>query len=164
MKKLDPQKKIKLIYSGELLAFAILFLVFGILKITKVMGYNETRRIVFNWITIFGSTWLIIDLLWGLFSKKRRQRISILDKFLALPIALFMLTFDFISLIAKPENTEFYIYSIGVAFLYISAIYSFQSIYHYFNPIPGLLEEEEEDKNTENLEEKPVKSEENTEN
>ena len=154
MKKLDPEKKVKLIYSGELLLFAVLFLVFGILKITKVMGYNETRRIVFNWITIFGGAWVLTDFFWGFFSKKRRQRICLLDKALALPIAIFMITFDFISLIAKPENIDFYIYSIGAAFLYISAIYFFQAIYHYYKPIPGLLDDLEEEEKPENSQEK----------
>ena len=163
MKKVDPHRKIKLIYSGELLLFAVLFLVFGILKITKVMGYNETRRIVFNWITIFGGAWIITDLVWGLVSKKRRLRICLLDTFLALPVALFMISFDFISLIAKPTNDDFYIYSIGGAFLYISVIYFFQSIYHYFKPIPGLLDDEEEEQKVENSQEKPVNSEENAE-
>ena len=151
---MDPHKKIKLIYSGELLGFAILFLVFGILRITKVIGYNETRRIVFNWITIFGGLWVIADFLWGLLSKKRRQRICLLDKVLALPLALFMETFDFISLIAKPSNNNFYIYSIGAAFLYIAAIYTFQGIYHYFYPIPGIFDDEEEEKKEENSQEK----------
>ena len=145
MKKLDPKTKVKLIYSGELLLFAILFLVFGILKMTKIMGYNETRRIVFNWITIFGSAWVITDLIWGLVSKKRRQRICLLDKFLTLPVGLFIMTFDFISLIAKPANDNFYIYSIGGVFLYISIIYFFQAIYHFYKPIPGLLDDFEEE-------------------
>ena len=159
MKQKDPHKKIKLIYSGELLLFAVIFLVFGVLKITKVMGYNETRRIIFNWITIFGSTWLIIDFLWGFFSEKRRQRICLLDKVLVLPLAICMLTFDFVSLILKPENPDFYIYSIGAAFLYIGLTYTFQAIYHYYKPIPGLLEEDEEEKKDENSREKPENSE-----
>lgn len=160
MKKLDPKTKVKLIYSGELLLFAILFLVFGILKMTKIMGYNETRRIVFNLITIFGSAWVITDLIWGLASKKRRQRICLLDKFLTLPVGLFIMTFDFISLIAKPANDNFYIYSIGGVFLYISVIYFFQAIYHFYKPIPGLLEDLEEEQKEENSQEKPENSEE----
>ena len=162
MKKLDPHKKVKLIYSGELLAFAILFLVFGILKITKVMDYIEIRRIVFNWITIFGSAWVIADLIWGLASKKRRQRICLLDKFLVLPVGLFIMTFDLISFIAKPTNDNFYIYCIGGVFLYISVIYFFQAIYHYYKPIPGLFDDEEEEKKEENSQENPANSEENT--
>ena len=155
MKKVDPHKKVKLIYSGELLLFAVLFLVFGILKLTRVMGYNETRRIVFNWITIFGGAWGIADLIWALVSKKRRLRISLVDKFLVLPLSLFIITFDFISLIAKPANDSFYIISIGAAFLYISCVYIFESIYHYYKPVPGLLEEDEEEEKVENSQEKP---------
>ena len=155
MKKIDPQKKVKLIYSGELLVFAVLFLVFGILRITQVMPYKETRRIVFNWITIFGAWWGIIDLLWALLSKKRRPRVCLLDKFLVLPLSCFIITFDFISLIAKPANDMFYIISIGSAFIYISVIYLFQAIYHYFKPIPGLLEEALEEEKDENSQEKP---------
>ena len=155
MKKVDPHKKVKLIYSGELLLFAVLFLVFGILKLTRVMGYNETRRIVFNWITIFGGAWGITDLIWALASKKRRPRISLIDKFLVLPLSLFIITFVFISLIAKPANDSFYIISIGAAFLYISCVYIFESIYHYYKPVPGLLEEDEEEEKVENSQEKP---------
>ena len=73
------------------------------------------------------------------------------------------MTFDFISLIAKPENDDFYIYSIGGAFLYISVIYFFQAIYHYYKPIPGLLEDEEEEEKEENSQENPINSEENIE-
>ena len=163
MKKIDPHKKMKLIYSGELLLFAVIFLVVAILKLTGVMNYNETRRIVFNWITIFGGLWGITDFIWGAFSKKRRARICLLDKALLLPLVLFIETFDFISLIAKPENEKFYVYSIGFAFLYITVIYTFQAIYHYFKPIPGLFDEEEEEQKEENSQEKHINSEENTE-
>ena len=155
MKKIDPQKKIKLIYSGELLLFAVLFLVFGILRITQVMPYRETRRIVFNWITIFGAWWGIIDLTWALASKKRRARVCLLDKFLVVPLALFIITFDFISLIAKPANDMFYVVCIGSAFIYISVIYLFQAIYHYYKPIPGLFDEEEKEEKEQNSQEKP---------
>ena len=152
---MDPHKKMKLIYSGELLLFAVIFLVVAILKLTGVMKYNETRRIIFNWITIFGGLWGITDFVWGLASKKRRQRISLLDKALVLPLVLFIETFDFISLIAKPESESFYVISIGAAFLYITVIYTFQAIYHYFYPIPGLLDDEEEEKKDEKIQEKP---------
>ena len=151
---MDPHKKMKLIYSGELLLFAVIFLVVAILKLTGVMKYNETRRIIFNWITIFGGLWGITDFVWGLASKKRRQRISLLDKALVLPLVLFIETFDFISLIAKPESESFYVISIGAAFLYITVIYTFQAIYHYFYPIPGLLDDEEEEKKDQNIQEK----------
>ena len=161
---MDPHKKMKLIYSGELLFFAVLFLVFGILRITQAMPYRETRRIVFNWITIFGAWWGIIDIVWALASKKRRTRVCLVDKFLVLPLSIFIITFDFICLLGEKRAETFYILCIGIAFLYITAIYLFQSIYHYFYPIPGLFEDEEEEKKDENSEEKLENSEEKPQN
>ena len=162
---MDPHKKMKLIYSGELLLFAVIFLVVAILKLTGVMKYNETRRIIFNWITIFGGLWGITDFVWGLASKKRRQRISLLDKFLILPLVLFIITFDFICLIGPKRADAFYVYCVSAAFFYISAIYLFEGIYHYYKPIPGLLDDdEEEEKKVENSQEKPENSEEKPEN
>ena len=156
MKKLDKETKYKLIYSGELALFAIVFLVFAILKFTKIMGYNETRRVIFNWITLAGSAWGITDFIWALCSKKRRERVSLLDKILVLPLVAFIITFDLISLIAKPENPDFYIYMLGGAFSYVAVIYTFEAIYHFHHPIPGLLEEmEEEEEKDENSQEKP---------
>ena len=149
MKKLSKETKYKLIYSGELMLFAVIFLTLSILKFTRVMNYNETRRIVFNWITIAGGAWGIADFTWAMCSKKRQQRISLLDKFLILPLTLFILTFDFISLIAKPTDTSFYINMIAIAFLYVALIYIFQAIYHFYRPIPGLLDDDEDDGNKE---------------
>ena len=158
MKKISQETKIKLIYSGELLLFSIVFLVFSILKFTNVMKYNETRRIVFNWITLFGGAWGITDFIWAISSKKRKQRVSLLDKFLTLPLSLFIITFDLISLIAKPAYDSFYIIMIGIAFAYVSGIYLFQAIYHFYRPIPGLLDDEEDEENPENSQEKPGNS------
>ena len=66
-------KKYKLIYSGELLLIAVVFLVLGILKLTGVMTSKQPRIAIFNWITIFGGLWIITDLIWTLVSKKRRN-------------------------------------------------------------------------------------------
>lgn len=154
MKKLSKETKVKLIYSGELMVFAILFLVLGILKITGVMKYNETRRIVFNWITIFGGAWGIIDFLWAISSKKRQQRISLVDKFTLLPLAIFIIVYDLISFIVKPEPPTFYQAMLGSAFVYVGIVYIFQSIYHFYRPIPGLFDDDEEEKKEENSQEK----------
>ena len=124
MKKLDKETKYKLVYSGELALFAVVFLVFAILKFTRVMGYNETRRIIFNYVTLVGSAWGITDFVWAVCSKKRRAKVSLLDKALVLPLVIFIITFDLISLIAKPVDENFYIYMIGGAFSYITVIYT----------------------------------------
>lgn len=156
MKKLDKETKVKLIYSGELLLFAVLFLVFGILKFTKVMGYNPTRTLIFNIITLAGAAWGITDFIWAISSKKRQQRISMLDKVLLLPLVLFMITYDVICLTTKQPD-EFYLYMLGSAFLYVAVIYTFEAIYHYHHPIPGLFENDEDDEKPENSQEKPGK-------
>ena len=156
MKKLDKETKYKLIYSGELALFAILFAVFSVLKFTGTIGHNATRALVFNIITLAGGTWGIIDFIWAISSKKRQQRISLLDKILLLPLALFIITYDLICFIAKPEPI-FYSTMIGAAFAYVAVVYCFEAVYHFYHPIPGLLEDDEEEEKHENSQEKPDK-------
>ena len=56
---MDKQiKKIKLIYSGELLAFALVFIVLGILELLKVIKLSERFQLIFKIITLVGATWL----------------------------------------------------------------------------------------------------------
>ena len=131
-------KKYKLIYSGELLLIAVVFLVLGILKLTGVMTSKQPRIAIFNWITIFGGLWIIIDLIWTLVSKKRRKKNCLLDKFLNLPIALFVIPFDLIYLINYP-GAELFSKCVGFMFIYIFINYTFQAIYHYFKPLPSLI-------------------------
>ena len=147
MKKLDKETKIKLIYSGELLIFAILFLVFGILKFTNVMKYNATRTLIFNIVTLAGAAWGIADFIWAISSEKRQERISLLDKILILPLVCFMVTYDLICLIAKPADEHFYLYMLGGAFLYVAVIYTFEAVYHFYHPIPGLFDDEDDEEN-----------------
>ena len=156
MKKLDKETKYKLIYSGELAFFAIVFAVFSVLKFTGVMGYKPTRALIFNWITIFGGAWGIVDFIWAISSKKRQARISLLDKFLLLPLSIFIITYDLICFIAKPEPS-FYVLMIGIAFAYVAVVYCFEAVYHFYHPIPGLLEDDEEEQKEENSLEKPEK-------
>ena len=156
MKKLDKETKYKLIYSGELALFAVLFAVFSVLKFTGVLGYNATRALIFNWVTIFGGAWGIADFIWAISSKKRQQRISLLDKFLILPLSLFIITYDLICFIVKPEPS-FYGIMLGAGFAYVAVVYCFEAVYHFYHPIPGLLEDDEEEKKDENSQEKPEK-------
>lgn len=146
---MSEETKIKLVYSGELMIFAIAFLVLGILKITGVMGYDATRRTVFNYITICGGTWILVDLIWTIVSKKKRAKNCLLDKILNAPLGIYLITFDIICF-AKPEmDTSFYVYGIGVVFFYITVNYGFQSVYHFFHPLPSLMEEIEKAKQAE---------------
>lgn len=148
------EKKTKLIYSGELLFFVLVFITIAVLELTSVLHPKEWVLIVFNWVTLFGGLWMIIDFIWVYFSKKRRPKNSLLDKFLLVPLGLFLITFDIICFvrqiqkIAVMDDYWFRIYMMVGAFFYIAAIYLFQAIYHYFYPIPmmkqAILEAEEE--------------------
>lgn len=138
-------KKYKLIYSGELLLIAIVFLVLGILKLTGVMASKQPRIAIFNWITMFGGLWIITDFFWTLLSKKRRKKNCLLDKILNLLIALYVIPIDFIYLINYP-GAELFSILVGAMFLYVFVNYTFQAIYHYFKPLPSLLIAYNEDK------------------
>ena len=139
-KKMDPLTKVKLIYSGELALFAIVFLVLAILKFTGAMKTDPTRLRVFNWITIFGGLWMIADFLWAIFDKNRQKRIALIDKCLTLPAGIYLIVFDLYVLIRKPPITgRACTYGVPVIFTYFFLIYAFQAIYHFKHPVPGLL-------------------------
>lgn len=149
-KKMDFETKAKLIYSGELLIFAIVFFVIGILKITNVIPFNTTRATIFNWITIFGGTWMVVDLLWAIFDKKRQKRIAIIDKIIHVPAGIYLISFDLYCLITKPEGSEIYQYGIASVLLYLGLCYTFEAIFHYKYPVPGIIDAVEQEKNQSN--------------
>lgn len=139
-KKMNPLTKVKLIYSGELMLFAIVFLVLAILKFTQAMKTNANRLKVFNWITLFGGAWMIADFFWALFDKKRQKRIAMIDKFLTLPAGLYLIVYDLYCLIKQPPLTgRACTYGVPVIFTYFFLVYAFQAIYHFKHPVPGLL-------------------------
>jgi len=154
-KKMDFATKAKLIYSGELLLFALIFLTIAILKFTNVIPFNLTRATIFNWITLFGGTWLIADLIWALIDKKRQQRIAIIDKFLHVPAGVYLLTYDLYCLINKPSDEIIYQYGVAIVLSYLGLCYIFEALYHFKYPLPGLIEEEQvkEDSSKEEKEE-----------
>ncbi len=142
-KKMSATTKAKIFYLAELLVIAIAFMVVGILEITLVIHIREIVLTIFNWLTLFGGLWMIIDFIWIVVSKKRRQRASILDKSLLLPLGIYLITFDLICLIgqiSKTDNYDVYRFGVSSALLYVSVIYIFEAIYHWFHPIPGFLE------------------------
>ena len=157
-KNLDALTKAKLIYSGELIIIAVIFMVIAILKMTGVLPTNPTFRLVINWITLFGGTWVIIDFFWAIFSKKRRPKISLLDKILHFPAGIYIVTYDLYCIIAVTKDETILRFGFPIAILYLCACYIFEGIYHFYHPIPGLLaavtEEEVPEENKENGEEK----------
>ena len=147
-KKMDPLTKMKLIYSGELILVSIAVLVIGILELTLVIHLKDVVITIFNWVTIFGGLWIIIDFFWTLLSPKKRAKNCLFDKILVLPLGIYLLTFDLIALIGnidKTVNYDFYRFGISAALLYIFVAYTFQGIYHWFRPLPMLIAELEKE-------------------
>ena len=140
-KNLDDETKVKLIYSGELIIFAIAFLVIGLLMILNVWVLSDRFVTLFKWITIFGNLILIGDLIWILCSPKRRKKNSLLDKFLILPANLYIIVLDILLFTNSQTINDYRNVFIPPVILYFGVIYAFQAIYHYKHPIPGLLEE-----------------------
>ena len=148
-KKMDYETKAKLIYSGELLVFALVFIVLGILKFVDVLKYNEVRGTIFNWVTLFGGSWLIADLIWALVDKKRRQRIALIDKIIHAPAGIYLISFDLYCLISQTKDPNIYRFGVAIIFTYLGLCYTFEAFYHYKHPIPGLLEIKEEEESGE---------------
>ena len=140
--KMSLEKKVKLIYSGELLFFSLLFFVIATLEILGIIGKREIILIIFNWVTIFGGTWMIADFIWLMCSPKRQKKNSKIDKALLVPAGLYLITFDIICFTnASFVTLEFRRLMMGIVFYYLGSVYVFQGVYHWFRPIPGLLED-----------------------
>ena len=141
---MDKQiKKIKLIYSGELLIFSVVFIVLGILELLAVIKLSERFQLIFKIVTLAGASWLIADFVWVMLSPKRKKKNSILDKAMMLPLAVYLYAFDITGFVLQP-NYGFYQIGVPIAFFYIACAYIFQGIYHYYNPVPSVLEMIEE--------------------
>lgn len=139
------EKKNKLIYSGELILIAVVFIVLGILELLKVITLSDRFQLIFKIITLVGATWLVTDFVWTLLNKKRRANYSLMDKIMLLPLAIYLYAFDIAGFIV-PRPYEYYQVGVPVAFFYIACAYTFQGIYHYYHPIPILLQAIEEEK------------------
>ena len=153
-KKMDFITKAKLIYSGELLIFAIAFITLAILRFVGVIQYGEMRATIFNWVTLFGGSWILIDLCWALFDKKRRQRVALIDKIIHAPAGLYLISFDLYCLITQTKDPVISQYGISIVLAYLGLCYTFEAFYHFKYPVPGLVAIEEEEK--QNSSETPI--------
>lgn len=138
------EKKNKLIYSGELIIIAIVFLVLGLLELIKVINLSERFQLIFKIITLVGATWITFDFFWTLLNQKRRRNNSLLDKTMMLPVAIYLFAYDIAGFV-MPRPYEYYQIGVPVVFFLISIIYVFQGIYHYYKPIPLILQAIEEE-------------------
>ena len=146
--KMDTMTKAKLIYSIELGIFAVIFLVLAVLRFTGVIPTHELRLKIFNWVTLFGGSWIVVDFFWALLDKKRQKRVAIIDKCIHLPAGLYLIAFDLYCLIVKPAiESPICQFGVPIVLAYLGICYAFEAIYHLKYPVPGLLD---------SLEEKPV--------
>lgn len=153
-KNLSEEKKALLIFSGEFLLFAVIFIVVGVLKSTQVIQYSEKRRIIFNYITLAGGVWGIVDFFWTLLSKKKRAKNCLLDKVFTLILGIYIIVVDIIALCNPAMDIQFYVQTFAAAILYAGAMFIYMAIYHYFKPLPSFLEEIEKMKQEEEEEAK----------
>lgn len=160
--KLDELTQAKLIYTIELGVFVAIFLTLGILFILSIIPMTERRYTIFTYVTLIGGFIGIGDFVWVLASKKRRKKNSILDKALLVPLSLTLMSIDVFSLAKGWQSKEFYSVVLGSAFLYIATAYLIELVYHWFKPIPMLLDAGDKIKAAEEadakVEEKPVET------
>ena len=162
--KMSIEKKNKLIYSGELILFSVVFLVIGVLELVKVIPLSERFQLIYKILTLVGATWMVIDFIWSLLSKKHRKSSPLMDKIMMLPLAVYLYSFDIAGFV-YPRSYEYYQIGVPMAFFYIACAYLFQGVYHYYKPIPALIEAiEEEIKEKEAKEESQEKAPEEEEN
>ena len=145
MKKLDDFTKAKLIYSIELAVFAVVFLVLGLLTMFGVIGMSERRITVLTYITLVGGVLALGNSVWFFSSKKKRAKGSMLDTILLLPVPLIMVPLDIIHLVNGAVPNEVYPYIIGSMLIYVTVIYCVEAIYHWYHPVPLLIEAAEEE-------------------
>lgn len=133
-------KRSKIMYSVELLAFAAIFLVLGILLFCHVINLaNNTFRIYFAYITCIAAWIAILDFLWTLLSQKRRAKSSLLDKALSLPALATIIALDILYWVKGAEASQsIHQYGVAAVFVYIALDYLFQGIYHYKHPVPDM--------------------------
>lgn len=156
-KNKDPLFKEKMILTIEYLVFMGLFLILGILILVDIIPIKGTFRKVLIYVSTAGSLFIIFDLFWTIFSKKRRKKWSIVDKILAFPAGVSVFVVNILTFIWGFENTvNLHETFVGYLFCYLAFVYLFEGVYHYFKPQPMLLEElkkEELKKETEEISE-----------
>ena len=145
-KKMDELTKAKLIYSGELVFIALVALVIGILELTYIIKICNGFRIGFTWVTILLSPAMLIDTIYVMVKPERRANISIFDRCCLIPIYIYLIIIDEISLINYNTMPQSYYQTvIGILIIYVAVIYLIQACYHWYHPHPTLVAAIEQD-------------------
>lgn len=169
-KKLDELTKYKLIYSGELLIFAVIMTVLAFLFGFGIIPIRDWKKWLFSILTLIGGIWMIIDFIWTIRSEKKRKRSCMIDKIILVPSGLTLLGLDIyalVNLIINPEwcmigEINFFQVEITCAIGYVAIVYYFEAIYHWFKIHPMVYEMIEEEKQQE--EQKALENEESAKN
>ena len=139
----DVKKAVKM-YTIELLVFAVVFIVLGVLELLGIIGNNTGWRSVFVYITLVGVVVFIVMSIITLSTPEKRAKNSVLDKVILIPGPVAILVLDIFTLInGVEESATLHRYIIGFVFLYFGACYIFQAVYHYFFPLPLIYEVDE---------------------
>ena len=142
-KTVFANKEVK-IYTIELLVFALIYFVLGVLILVGVIPLKGTFRHVLIYISLVGAAWFVFDFFWTLFSKKRRKTSSLFDKGLILPAVVGVVVVDILTFVMGfEESNTIHVYFTGAFFCYLTLIFVMEAIYHIYHPLPALLEEEE---------------------
>ena len=139
-KKLDNLTKTKIMFAVEYAIFVVVFAVLGTLFLTDVIKVAEWKRYLFTYVTLAGGAWIIVDFFWTLLSPKRRAKNCLLDKALLLPVGPVLLTFDIYAITQGCAETLPYRWVIGADLCYIAVVFAFETIYHWYKPLPQLFE------------------------
>lgn len=152
------------IYTVELLVFAVIYLVLGILILTSVIPLHGTFRHILIYVSLVGAAWFVFDFFWTLFSKKRRKTSSLFDKALLLPAVIAVVVIDILTFtMGFEESNTLHVYFTGAFFCYLALIFTIEAIYHLYHPLPFLLEEEEGEKKAKEAAASPAQEEEKEE-
>ena len=71
---------------------------------------------------------------------------AIIDKCIHLPVGFYLISFDLYCLSAKPADHNIYRFGISSVLFYLGVCYLFEAVYHFYHPVPGLLDIEEKAK------------------
>lgn len=151
-KKLDDLTKIKIMLTVEYAVFVVVFAVLGVLFLLDIIHVAEWKRYAFTYVTLAGAIWIITDFIWTLASKNRRAKNCLLDKILVLPVGLVLLAFDIYAITQGCAETLPYRYFIGGNLCFLALVYCFEAIYHWYKPIPAVIEAALEGKKEEEAE------------
>lgn len=160
-KKLDELTKYKLVYSGELLFFAIVMALLCFLFAFGIIPVKDWKKWLFTILTLVGGIWMIVDFVWTLKSEKKRKKNSLIDKIILVPSGLALLGLDIYALVNLAKDTtwcmigdiNFFQVEISCALGYVAIVYIFMAIYHWFNIHPMVNEMMEEDKKEKEIQE-----------